>query len=108
MSTHANTITKFPARRSHSFGPGSLESMVLTTWTNKHGIGKVRLTGRFTVYCGNGSEHTVRIDERGYAADFENQETYEAASELLSFGLEDWDDVCDGEEEIVTADRFAS
>tara|TARA_R110002153_G_scaffold203824_1_gene356717 strand:- start:7306 stop:7596 length:291 start_codon:yes stop_codon:yes gene_type:complete len=89
------TIKKLPASQGHSFGPGSLESMLLTTWTNKHGVGKVRLTGWFTAYCGHGNEHSVRIDERGAAADFDGWETWQAAFELISFGLEDWTDQCE-------------
>lgn len=47
--------------RKTTFGPGALESMTLTSWTNKHGIRKVRLAGPYTVYTQHG-QTDVRID----------------------------------------------
>ena len=93
------TITKNPRRETVTFGPGALESIKLTTWTNKHGIGKVRIAGWFTVYCGHGGEHPVRIDERGFAEDFLGWETWKVATELCMVGIDGWVDPCwDGAE----------
>jgi len=47
--------------RKTTFGPGALESLTLTSWTNKHGIRKVRLAGPYTVYTQHGRSD-VRID----------------------------------------------
>ena len=89
------TITKNPRRETVTFGPGALESIKLTTWTNKHGVGKLRAAGDFTVYCGYGNEHSVRIDEISVAADHEGLEPSAAVDELVGYSLEGWSDPCD-------------
>jgi hypothetical protein len=45
-------------------------------------------------YCGHGGEHPVRIDERGFAGDFEGWHTWQVALELCAVGLDGWDDPC--------------
>jgi hypothetical protein len=87
-------IAKTPPTKGYGFGPGSLEAITLTTWTNKHGIGKVRIAGWFMAYCGHGGEHPVRIDERGFAGDFEGWHTWQVALELCAVGLDGWVDPC--------------
>jgi hypothetical protein len=93
------TITKNPRRETVTFGPGALESIKLTTWTNKHGVGKLRAAGDFMVYCGYGNEHTVAVNETSAAADHEGDEPSAAAHELVGYSLENFScPCCDGPE----------
>lgn len=69
----------------------------------------VKVTGAYTVYCGQGWEHTVLIDqsERVYPRDDLWENAYRAwkerdpnaaadlAAELVEYQLEDWSDPCD-------------
>ncbi len=99
MSDNEITITRLPKRRRFTFGPGSLEQMVLSAWTNKHGVGKLRVQGSFTIYCGNGGEHTVSIYDDRYADSFEGCSPEGAASAMIQDYLDDeWSDPCESSE----------
>lgn len=106
-----------PHTRKHTFGPGSLESMVLTTWVEKKTEDnvkyKARFKGRYTVYCGNGWEHDVEIDEtesgwlhemgsigRDIMNAHENGVALDFVGNLIDYALEDWFDPCDLEDEL--------
>jgi hypothetical protein len=68
----------------------------------------VKVTGHYTVYCGEGWEHTISIDqsERVYPRDDLWDDAYRAwkerdaraaaelAAELVEYQLEDWSDPC--------------
>jgi hypothetical protein len=84
--------------RSTTFGLGSMESLRLTTWTDRRsGIRWERLSGTFTVYCGMGNSHTVEIDERDWERPTVNHSTEadDEAARLLDWALEDWSDPCE-------------
>lgn len=74
MRTNANItpLTTRPARRtygrSHGIAIGALEMIKVTTWTAPGG-GKIRVTGRFDVFCGNGNTHRISVDETRHADD---------------------------------------
>lgn len=60
-----------PHVKTHPFGPGQYESLVLKTWISKvEGSSfnrRERVTGRlegvYTIYCGEGNEHDFEIKE---------------------------------------------
>lgn len=96
MSDNDVTITRTPKRRRFTFGPGSLEAMALSAWTTKHGVGKLRIQGQFTVYCGNGGEHVVSIRDERHADTFDGCSPEGAAASMISDWLDDeWSDPCD-------------
>lgn len=86
--------TKTPALpRSTTFGPGSMESLRLTSWTKpSSGIRWARLSGAFAVYCGMGNTHTVEVEVRDWAT---LTDPDDEAARLLEIVLEDWFDPCD-------------
>jgi hypothetical protein len=87
-------VTNRPSRATYNFGPGALESIKLTTWTSKHKVGKLRASGSFTVYCGEGGSHEVPINVIEWACDFAGMEPDDVAHELVGFGL-DRAELCD-------------
>jgi len=99
------------------FGPGSMESLTLTTWVSKREGDnlryKARLEGTYTVYCGNGWEHDVQIKEEtsGWLHEMDQTgatiakieatgEAHEFVGEMINWALEDWFDPCDLEDEL--------
>lgn len=111
-----------PSINQHTFGPGSLESLVLKTWVSKVDNGKRRLTGRlegtYTVYCGNGWTHEVEVSEQVSAwagpphQDEDRDElfethygfndrdqTYNLVNRMVNYALEDFEDPCDDDGE---------
>lgn len=107
-----------PHVEEHTFGPGSLESLVLKTWVSKFDGSNRRITGRlegtYIVYCGEGWTHEVEIkedtsawaSETGLGTDalllFElhnllskEDVKYEIANQLVEYALEDWSDPCE-------------
>lgn len=106
-----------PRTKTHTFGPGSLESLFLKTHTMKSepGFGKqvsARLSGTYRVFCGMGSEHTVEVDERVTIWDTEHRDGLaeqvakahaesddvaiaEVTWRLLDWTLSVWSDPCD-------------
>lgn len=89
------TITKNPPRRTWHGSPGSLEMVDVTTWTNRHGIGMIRVRGHYDVYCGNGGEHRVAIDERDWTSEYVGLDIDDAAHTLIGHALDDWFDPCE-------------
>ena len=89
------TITRTPKRRRFTFGPGSLEEMSFSAWTTKHGVGRLKIEGTFSVFCGAGSEHRVRISDTRHADSFEGCSPEGAATAMISDWLDDeWSDPC--------------
>lgn len=90
------TVTKNPPTRTYRGGPGSLEMVTITTWTNRHGIGWIRVYGEYDVYCGNGAEHRVDLDVREWAADHVGADIDDAAHAVIARALDnDWFDPCE-------------
>jgi hypothetical protein len=88
--------TRLP--RSTTFGPGSMESLRLTSWTkSSSGIRWARLSGFYSVYCGMGNTHTVDIEIRDWATETDPDDE---ADRLLNIALEDWSDPCSEMEEM--------
>jgi hypothetical protein len=88
------TLTERPPRRSYRCGPGSLEMITVSTWTRRN-IGWVRVHGHYDVYCGNGNEHRVAIDEKAWAIDFVPYDLDTTAHEMIALALDDWSDPCE-------------
>lgn len=87
-------ISRRPRRATYTFGPGSLESITTTTWTTKHGVGRIRTRGTFMVYCGRGGVHSTRIDITGDASDYLGDTVDEATGTLVMDALDNWSDPC--------------
>lgn len=103
------------ATKTFRFGPGSLESLALRVWTARSSGGervKAETVGTFTVYCGAGWSHTVRIDEgfSGWRSETEHDSearllfaarggdedaARELAERAVEYALEGWFDPCD-------------
>lgn len=94
----------------YGFAAGSLESLTLRVWARPRTYGAIicaRLEGAYSVYCGNGWEHTTQVCERleetaaGDSALARLQRTrddadaYAVAEEILAYALEEWSDPCD-------------
>ena len=97
------------------FGPGSLESIAVRTWTvprTERKRLKARVEGVYTVYCGAGWQHNVAIrqeftgwvNEKPFHEDvralFDAHGGDEVAAATLAeraieYQLEDWFDPCD-------------
>lgn len=105
-----------PHVEEHTFGPGSLESLVLKTWVSKVNGSETQITARlegtYTVYCGEGWTHEVRVkeSESGWNSESFEESTrlfqlhnfmdevdtkYEIANDLVNYALEDWSDPCE-------------
>jgi len=89
-----DVIKSNPPRATVTFGPGSLESLKLTTWTTKHRVGRVKVVGDYLVYCGFGGTHTVAIDVWDAAEDHVGAEPEEVAEVLVGYGLEGYSCSC--------------
>ena len=78
--------------RKTTFGPGALESMTLTSWTNKHGIRKVRLAGPFAVYTQHG-QSDLQLDITECLSDcldtFGDESPESVARTLVEWALDD-------------------
>lgn len=95
----------FPQRT--TFGPGSLEDLVLSSWVDRHHTRWVRLQGTYQVYCGMGNEHTVTIATREHLSlvirnlDYNHEASptdelaANVAQDLLDGVLDRWSDPCD-------------
>jgi hypothetical protein len=100
----------------YRFGPGSLEQIELIAAPASHqrftvgptdsGHTQVRVRGFYTIYCGMGNEHTVRIRGMAYCLGCEADnfvgveldgrvtDLDEIAAQLVEFELEGWFDPC--------------
>lgn len=102
-----------------SLGPGALESVTLQLARRPYrGLiqapgaprpfrYRARVTGRYTVYCGTGWDHTVPVtisdeitagddlwDDAPAAYDGDLNAAYRIAAQLVDWSLEDWSDPC--------------
>jgi hypothetical protein len=92
------TLTKTPKRATILGRPGSLEMIVVTTWTSKYSIGWIRVKGWYDVFCGNGGTHRVAIDERSWTSDYVGEDVEDVATALIEESLYDWSDPCSAAE----------
>lgn len=84
------------SNRRWTFGPGSLESVTLYRRTVRDGAWEYRIRGSFTVYCGNGWDHTADVTSSDwYSVTADPFDTYNVAHELVNLALEDWSDPCE-------------
>ncbi len=89
-----------------TFGPGSLESIELRKRFRHVGFTRpqVRAVGFFTIYCGMGNDHSVRVDS-GYVdtADVvanvhgSSVNDEDLAAVLVDWSTDDWSDPCDAD-----------
>ncbi len=102
--------------RSFRFGPGSLESIKLRVWEQPAGDVRGEASGLYRVYCGEGAEHLVEIDEEfslslqspteeidehlSRAWKLGDADAAEAVShQAIEWALEGWSDPCVDDEE---------
>lgn len=89
---------------SHTFGPGALESITLTTRPESDKLDHPihHAAGEFMVYCGHGNSHAVAIDIQDDAAGHANAAHDEVAMTLVGYALEDYLCPCEDGEDITT------
>ena len=96
-ATSREPSTPFPQET--RFGPGLMETWVLTSWvTPGHGR-MVRLRGTYPVYCGMGNEHSFPMDIRSKLEDTMREangsdDPTDVALALSGWAMEDWSDPC--------------
>lgn len=109
-----------PVTTTHTFGPGSLEDVTLTSWVSKREGDDRQITltlkGTFRVYCGYGWEHTLDVNIRdgawtgeagSYTADIlaahkgDEEAAWKLTDVLIQMTLDDeWEDPCLAEQEV--------
>lgn len=113
--------------RTHTFPPGSLESMTVRTTVlrrdqvTRAALYSVTVSGYYAVYCGMGNAHLVRVNERDtvWSTNTRDKRTVtvgaahfgssgaaeEVARMFIEYALENWYDPCEDviEEEYVDA-----
>ena len=105
MMRHAPRRTR--TKNAHHFGPGRLESLTLYERTGRNPRRhQYRIEGTFTVYCGNGWDHSAYLN--GMWADVRSLVDYgldditdvdRIADILVEWELEDWFDPCETQED---------
>ena len=115
MADRRTSDWKFPSRV--SFGPGSMERLHLTRWTDRHRNVKIRLQGIYPIYCGEGNVHWLDVDERDHLShlvtDHDIFEVEDLAQALLNWATDAYDgcgcsiDPFDPEEDTRTVYRVA-
>ena len=114
-------------RRFEDLGPGALETIWVSIWRQMDGAHKesdytpykVKVVGRYTIYCGAGWTHQVEIDARADAQrraepsqyaltvrayhEHDTEAAGQLALEVIGTALDDWSDPCEdstGDEEL--------